>query len=173
LFCPSGTHSSLKGKVQKLKDKQFGRVSMFKPHSDNPPVVFDSPIRHYKAYSLSRAWMGETFYWGLAPQAGDAIVFNLQPPAPLTGFRFVSGNAEHPSDKLTDADVEAKFEEESAIPKDMRRSKDGFVVLAAFDENGVAEGTVRPEWGAVSAVRLSIHTGSDNWLIISEMHLQT
>ncbi len=75
------------GKVQKLKDKQFGKVSMFKPHSDNPPARIVSPIRHYKAYSLTRAYAGETFFWGLAPQAGDTITIELENPVPLEKFR--------------------------------------------------------------------------------------
>jgi alpha-1,3-mannosylglycoprotein beta-1,4-N-acetylglucosaminyltransferase A/B len=38
LFQHIGTHSSLKGKVQKLKDRQFGRVQLFVPHK-NPPAT--------------------------------------------------------------------------------------------------------------------------------------
>ena len=75
------------GKVQKLKDKQFGRVSMFKAH-DNPPARISTQIKHYKAYSLSRAYAGETFYWGLVPQAGDTITIELTPPVKLRGFRY-------------------------------------------------------------------------------------
>lgn len=67
LFQHIGTHSSLKGKVQKLKDRQFGRVQLFVPHK-NPAATIDSPIKHYKHYSITRAYQGETFFWGLVPQ---------------------------------------------------------------------------------------------------------
>ena len=76
LFQHIGTHSSLKGKVQKLKDKQFGKVSLFTPHR-NPPATFETKIKHYKQYSLTRAYRGETFYWGLVPQPGDYILFKV------------------------------------------------------------------------------------------------
>ena len=80
----------MKGKVQKLKDKQFGKIPMFVPHR-NPPARIETIIKHYKAYSLMRAYSGETFYWGLVPQAGDTITWNLTPPVPLEGFRLVWG----------------------------------------------------------------------------------
>ena len=79
--------------VQKLKDRQFGRVQLFVPHK-NPPATIgtymyiqlkhnnissdkndnnfnplsESPIKHYKHYSITRAYQGETFFWGLVPQ---------------------------------------------------------------------------------------------------------
>ena len=28
----------------------------------------ESPIKHYKHYSITRAYQGETFFWGLVPQ---------------------------------------------------------------------------------------------------------
>ncbi|XP_023327106.1 alpha-1,3-mannosyl-glycoprotein 4-beta-N-acetylglucosaminyltransferase B [Eurytemora carolleeae] len=98
LFQHIGTHSSLKGKVQKLKDRQFGRVQLFTPHK-NPPAKIESPIKHYKHYSIERAYKGDTFFWGLVPQPGDQIIFQFQPPLELESFKFVTGNLEHPSDR--------------------------------------------------------------------------
>lgn len=43
------------------------------------PVQFaESPIKHYKHHSLVRAYQGDTFFWGLAPQPGDSITFNFE-----------------------------------------------------------------------------------------------
>ena len=39
--------------------------------------VLESPIKHYKHYSLARAYQGDTFFWGLVPQAGDAITISF------------------------------------------------------------------------------------------------
>ena len=174
LFQHIGTHSSLKGKVQKLKDKQFGRISMFVPHT-NPTAKIDTKIKHYKAFSMTRAYNGETFYWGLVPQSGDTIVIHLTPPQKLTGFKFVSGNAEHPSDRFVDTDVELMFSEggEIPVPAELPRTEDGFVVVGSFgSQDGVARGDIGPDWGLVSHVRLSIHSSSDNWVILSEIHLK-
>eukprot|EP00095_Tigriopus_kingsejongensis_P003848 snap_masked-scaffold20_size707684-processed-gene-3.2 protein:Tk03848 transcript:snap_masked-scaffold20_size707684-processed-gene-3.2-mRNA-1 annotation:"alpha- -mannosyl-glycoprotein 4-beta-n-acetylglucosaminyltransferase b" len=164
LFQHIGTHSSLKGKVQKLKDKQFGKISMFVPHF-NPPARIETVIKHYKSYSITRAYHGETFYWGLVPQAGDTITFYLMPPTPLAGYKFVSGNAEHPSDRFLDTQIEVKISEDAnaRVPQKWPRTSDGFVQVGAFESSGVATADMGVEWGSVSHLRLSIHASSDNW----------
>ena len=48
---------------------------------------------------------------------------------------------------------------------------DNFVVVASFDGNGVAEVKLDPSH-KVSIVRLSIHQSSENWAILSEIHLR-
>ena len=87
LFQHIGTHSSLKGKVQKLKDKQFGKVALFTPHK-NPTAKAETNIKHYKHHSIARAYRGETFYWGLVPQSGDFILFQLTPPVEVTYIKL-------------------------------------------------------------------------------------
>ncbi|CAH1992962.1 unnamed protein product [Acanthoscelides obtectus] len=105
LFQHIGIHSSLKGKVQKLKDKQFGKIPLFFPHT-NPEAEVVSGIKHYKQYTLERAYLGETFFWGLLPQPGDQLLFRFSQPINIKRFYFKSGNAEHPSDKLYNTTVE-------------------------------------------------------------------
>lgn len=79
LFQHIGTTSSLKGKVQKLKDKQFGKMPGFYPHK-NPPATVRTPIAPYKSYTIERAYLGQTFFWGLLPQPGDLIEFIFNEP---------------------------------------------------------------------------------------------
>lgn len=62
-----------------LQDKQFGKVPLFFPHS-NPEAEVTSGIKHYKQYTLTRAYLGETFFWGLLPQPGDQLVFKFTTP---------------------------------------------------------------------------------------------
>lgn len=62
-----------------FQDKQFGKVPLFFPHS-NPEAEVTSGIKHYKQYSLTRAYMGETFFWGLLPQPGDQLMFKFTTP---------------------------------------------------------------------------------------------
>jgi len=173
LFQHIGTHSSLKGKVQKLKDRQFGRVQLFVPHK-NPPASIESPIKHYKHYSLARAYQGDTFFWGLVPQAGDAITISFEPPVTLASFRFVSGNAEHPSDRFFNTTCEILPEDPKKTASISKQSplKDGFVVVGSFDHFGIAEGTVGAEVGPIKKFRLSIHASSENWAILSELFLK-
>jgi alpha-1,3-mannosylglycoprotein beta-1,4-N-acetylglucosaminyltransferase A/B len=61
------------------QDKQFGKVALFFPHK-NPDATVESAIKHYKQYSLTRAYLGETFFWGLLPQPGDHLVFTFTMP---------------------------------------------------------------------------------------------
>ncbi len=175
LFQHIGTHSSLKGKVQKLKDRQFGKVSLFTPHR-NPPATFETKIRHYKQYSITRAYRGETFYWALVPHSGDYILIKFQTPTLLSGFKFVSGNAEHPSDRFEATKVEVRLEDITLDIDSLGfpRSTDGFLTIGEFDGNGVAEGDIdHTALGKISALRLHIGKAHENWAILSEIHLRT
>ncbi len=155
--------------MQKLKDKQFGRVSMFKPHPDNPTAKVTSRIKHYKGHSLGRAYAGETFYWGLAPQAGDVVDIELQPPVALERFRFVSGNAEHPSDRFPEGTpVMVKL-----VKGGVFGTKPSFTKVGAFDANGIAEGVLGgAEWGPVAALRMKVPRAGENWIILSEIYVK-
>lgn len=122
LFQHIGTHSSLKGKVQKLKDRNFGRLTLFKSHKgENPPASVSTTLKHYKDFSLDRAYAGETYFWGFTPSAGDVFYFNFTgKSSKVAGWTFTSlssatgsvefpkldsfiirsGNGEHPEDRI-------------------------------------------------------------------------
>jgi len=40
-----------------------------------------------------------------------------------------------------------------------------------FDVLGVAEGIVDQRWGKVSVLRLTVHSESENWAILSEVKI--
>jgi len=173
LFQHIGTHSSLKGKVQKLKDRQFGRVQLFVPHK-NPAATIESPIKHYKHHSLIRAYQGDTFFWGLVPQPGDKILFTFEPPVLLESFKFVSGNAEHPSDRFLNTTCEV-FLEDSTLARRLSKLpklKDDYFTVGGFDNFGIAEGVIGPEVGKVKKFRLTINSSSENWAILSEIYFK-
>lgn len=72
--------SSLKGKTQKLKDRQFGKIPAFYPHKDNPLAEARTQISPYKAHTLAKAYTGDSFFWGLLPQPGDFMEFIFHQP---------------------------------------------------------------------------------------------
>jgi alpha-1,3-mannosylglycoprotein beta-1,4-N-acetylglucosaminyltransferase A/B len=80
LFQHIGMTSSLKGKVQKLKDRQFGKIPAFYPHKNNPLAQVRTQIMPYKIHSLNKAYLGESFFWGLLPQSGDFLEFIFNQP---------------------------------------------------------------------------------------------
>ncbi|XP_069945312.1 alpha-1,3-mannosyl-glycoprotein 4-beta-N-acetylglucosaminyltransferase B isoform X3 [Cherax quadricarinatus] len=177
LFQHIGTHSSLKGKVQKLKDKQFGKIQLFFPH-DNPTASVETQIKPYKAFTLQRAYRGESYFWGLLPQQGDKLQFKFEPPVVLKGFLFRSGNVEHPSDRLYNTTVEVlPTQPLSNLPDYLKRklktTEDSYIIVGDFDDMGVAEGTIDESFGEIKSLRLNVHVESDNWAILSEIHIET
>ncbi|KAK0176821.1 hypothetical protein PV328_000925 [Microctonus aethiopoides] len=171
LFQHIGTHSSLKGKVQKLKDKKFGKIILHYPH-ENPEAIVESQIKPYKRYTLDRAYRGETFYWGLLPQSGDHLQFNFSRPIYIKKYLFRSGNVEHPSDKFYNTTIEVMSEFSNNMDRNSNNiTEDGYIVINKFDSFGIAQGKVDKNFGKISVLRMTVHSDSDNWAIISEIHI--
>ncbi|XP_027949541.1 alpha-1,3-mannosyl-glycoprotein 4-beta-N-acetylglucosaminyltransferase B isoform X2 [Eumetopias jubatus] len=178
LFQHVGTHSSLAGKIQKLKDKDFGKQALRKEHV-NPPAEVSTSLKTYQHFTLEKAYLREDFFWAFTPAAGDFIRFRFFQPLRLERFFFRSGNIEHPEDKLFntsvevlpfDSDKEALQEGRSATLR-YPRSPDGYLQIGSFYK-GVAEGEVDPAFGPLEALRLSIQTDSPVWVILSEIFLK-
>ncbi|GIY99247.1 alpha-1,3-mannosyl-glycoprotein 4-beta-N-acetylglucosaminyltransferase B [Caerostris extrusa] len=85
LFQHVGTHSSLKGKVQKLTDKQFGKTLTRYPLR-NPKAELRTTLRSYGDHTLSRAYKGETYFWSFMPLKGDNITFHFSSPVLIERF---------------------------------------------------------------------------------------
>ncbi|BET00575.1 N-Acetylglucosaminyltransferase-IV (GnT-IV) conserved region [Nesidiocoris tenuis] len=172
LFQHIGTHSSLKGKVQKLKDKQFGKVRLFVPHA-NPDAIVESEIKCYKQHTLKRAYLGETFFWGLVPTPGDRLTFSFSRPLYIKRYVFRSGNVEHPSDRFYNTTVEVlPSVSPTANYESFNYTSDGFVIIGKFDNMGLADGPVDRKLGPIKELRLVVHSESDNWAILSEILIE-
>lgn len=162
LFQHIGTVSSLKGKTQKMKDKQFGKVPLFIPHN-NPPAEVGSTIKAYKQHTLKRAYLGETFFWGLLPQPNDILSFRFRPPGvKLKRLLFRSGNAEHPSDMLDNTRVIALLADSNET-----------VTVGKFNKWGMVEEYVNQSLSLVAELQLIVLKESDNWVILSEIQIDT
>ncbi|XP_013116643.1 alpha-1,3-mannosyl-glycoprotein 4-beta-N-acetylglucosaminyltransferase A [Stomoxys calcitrans] len=177
LFQHIGTSSSLRGKVQKLKDKQFGsKVPTFYAHNHNPPAQVKTNIAPYKNFQLKRAYRGETYFWGLLPQPGDQVQFIFEKPTGLKHYLFRSGNSEHPSDRFYNTTIEVlpadTLSESSPVWSFYNSTTDGYLIVGAFDNMGVAEGSIDSKIGAIKEIRLHVHGDSENWALLSEIDLQ-
>uniref|UniRef100_A0A3B1KI87 Alpha-1,3-mannosyl-glycoprotein 4-beta-N-acetylglucosaminyltransferase B n=1 Tax=Astyanax mexicanus TaxID=7994 RepID=A0A3B1KI87_ASTMX len=180
LFQHVGTHSSLAGKIQKLKDKDFGKQTLHKGHA-NPLAEVTTSLKTYQHFTLEKAYLGEDFFWAFTPVAGDFIRIRFFTPVRIERYFFRSGNIEHPGDKLFNTTVEvlpfdniqsekeALKEERERTPK-YQRTEDGFIRIGKF-QNGIAEGEVDPSFGPLEAMRLSVMTDSPVWVILSEVCL--
>ncbi|XP_074865393.1 alpha-1,3-mannosyl-glycoprotein 4-beta-N-acetylglucosaminyltransferase B isoform X2 [Carettochelys insculpta] len=176
LFQHVGTHSSLAGKIQKLKDKDFGKQALRKEHV-NPPAEVSTSLKTYQHFTLEKAYLREDFFWAFTPMAGDFVRFRFFKP-----LRIESGNIEHPEDKLFNttvevlpfdslqSDKEALQEGRGTVFK-FHRTADGYIQIGSFSK-GVAEGEVDPSFGPLEAIRLVIQTDSPVWIILSEIFLK-
>ncbi|KFO93380.1 Alpha-1,3-mannosyl-glycoprotein 4-beta-N-acetylglucosaminyltransferase B, partial [Buceros rhinoceros silvestris] len=175
LFQHMGIYSSLAGKIQNLKDKDFGKNVLHKAHN-NPPARVDTSLRAYQQYTLEKVYKGIDCFWAAAPVAGDYISFTFLNPLAVEKYLFRSGNTEHPGDKLFNTTVEVlpadeKLRKElvdSGSKFNYPATKDGYLKIGAF-ENGIAEGSIDQAIGKIQAIRLSINSASPVWAILSEV----
>ncbi|KAM9511639.1 alpha-1,3-mannosyl-glycoprotein 4-beta-N-acetylglucosaminyltransferase B-like isoform 2-T2 [Salvelinus alpinus] len=177
LFQHVGLHSSLPGKVQKLKDKDFGKVPLFTAHT-NPPAELSSSLKHYQQHTLERAYKGQDFFWGLTPTAKDFILLSFPQPRNVTRYLFRSGNIENNGDHLYNTTV-AVLPSDSSVRDRLvggqspqyKGSYGGFIVIGCFVD-GVAEGQIDAQMQPISALRLLVHSDSDMWVLLSEIFIQ-
>lgn len=105
------------------------------------------------------------------PQPGDYIVFKFNQPTLISGFKFVSGNAEHPSDRFEETTIEIMPEEAG---EGVKLNSEGFMQVGFFDENGIAEGDI--DWkvmGKLKEMRILVGKSHENWAILSEIFVRT
>uniref|UniRef100_A0A915PLT8 Alpha-1,3-mannosyl-glycoprotein 4-beta-N-acetylglucosaminyltransferase A n=1 Tax=Setaria digitata TaxID=48799 RepID=A0A915PLT8_9BILA len=160
LFQHIGVYSSLAGKVQKLRERDFGKAELYIPHRDNPPAKITTTLKTYMLFDIENAYSGSNYYWALAPVAQDYILFEFYSAITLIGIVVRTGNPEHQFDILN----------ENAEVLLRKVNEDNFTSIARFNERG----TVRVDFSeGVRAIslKIEIHEGSSNWLIINELHI--
>ncbi|KAE8278186.1 Alpha-1,3-mannosyl-glycoprotein 4-beta-N-acetylglucosaminyltransferase A [Larimichthys crocea] len=171
LFQHVGLHSSLPGKLQQLKDKDFGKQALYQAHS-NPAAKVSSSLKHYQQHSLEKAYKGVDFFWALTPIKNDYILFKFLQPIRISGYLFRSGNIETSGDRFHNTTVEVLSSNAAARDKlkhDLSQESDnGFIIIGAF-ENGIAEGEIAEELQPISELRLVVHSDADVWALLSEI----
>ncbi|XP_044137044.1 alpha-1,3-mannosyl-glycoprotein 4-beta-N-acetylglucosaminyltransferase B isoform X2 [Bufo gargarizans] len=181
LFQHVGTHSSLAGKIQKLKDKDFGKQALRKEHV-NPAAEVSTSLKTYQHFTLEKAYLREDFFWAFTPTAGDFVRFRFFKPLRVERYFFRSGNIEHPEDKLYNTTIEIlpfdslqsdkeALHEGRGKPSKYHRTPDGYFQIGSFNK-GIAEGEVDSSFGPLEALRLSIQTDSPVWVILSEIFIK-
>ncbi|XP_053110896.1 alpha-1,3-mannosyl-glycoprotein 4-beta-N-acetylglucosaminyltransferase-like protein MGAT4D isoform X2 [Hemicordylus capensis] len=175
LFQHVGIHSSLAGKIQNLKDKDFEKNSLFKAHT-NPPAEVTTSLKVFQHFTLEKAYKGEECFWAISPVAGDYILFSFWHPLEIERYLFRSGNMEHPGDKLFNTTVEVLLQNDINLQSAGKyaqnlknlKTQNGYLQIGAF-ENGIADGAIGPLLGKIKALRLSIRSSSPMWVLLSEI----
>ncbi|XP_063166795.1 alpha-1,3-mannosyl-glycoprotein 4-beta-N-acetylglucosaminyltransferase-like protein MGAT4D [Candoia aspera] len=179
LFQHVGFHSSLPGKTQNLIDKDFVKPSLFKQHV-NPPAKMKTSLKVFQKFTLEKAYSGTEIFWAFAPKAGDYISFSFEEPLKIVSYLFRSGNSEHLGDILFNATVEVLPNSDIDL-QSVRNNSNNMNIIKTWDgyfqidnfKDGVAEGAIGPFLGNIRAFRLSIHSSSPNWILLSEIFIQT
>ncbi|KRY15712.1 Alpha-1,3-mannosyl-glycoprotein 4-beta-N-acetylglucosaminyltransferase B [Trichinella patagoniensis] len=171
LFQHIGVHSSLKGKHQMLKEKDFGdNLLMFRSHA-NPTARVSTSLKVFKKYTLWNAYNGQSAFWAMSPAKGDYILFEFQPSIMMTGFVFASGCPTHDEDLFYNATVEALLTDPGQRTRFPTSSDIQFCVLTRFDLNGRAEMQFDDPL-KVSYLRIVFETASNKWLLVKEMWIK-
>lgn len=171
LFQHIGVQSSLKGKTQKLKEKDFGKPALHRSHS-NPNADVSTSLKTYQKFELAQAYSGENFFWGLLPQQGDYVRFDFKPPIRIENVLLRSGNAEHPDDQFFNSTVQIHAEKRSDLETlNVPLSDDGWAIVAEFTQSGKAEASLNTTF-VVDALRIVVHSESQNWVILSEIWIK-
>ncbi|CAD5123099.1 DgyrCDS11473 [Dimorphilus gyrociliatus] len=171
LFQHIGTHSSLKGKVQKLKDKDFGKPQLHKGHR-NPHAELSTSLKVYQKYSIERSYIGETFFWAFTPFAGDYITIKFTPPIFIERFLFRSGNSEHPGDKFFNTTIEL-LPESGVINPALKypKTSDNYLIVANFSLGGEASAVLNSGVPKIHTMRLMTHSNGTSWVILNEINI--
>ncbi|XP_026524412.1 alpha-1,3-mannosyl-glycoprotein 4-beta-N-acetylglucosaminyltransferase-like protein MGAT4D [Notechis scutatus] len=178
LFQHVGFYSSLTGKTQQLRDKDFVETSLFKKHL-NPPAKMKTSLKVYQQFTLEKAYNGIEIFWAFAPKARDYILFSFVEPLKIIRYLFRSGNSQHRRDILYNTTVDILPSNDINLQTVRNNANitiiktwDGFFQIDNFEE-GIAEGAIAPFLGNIKALRLFIHSSSSKWILLSEIFIQT
>lgn len=189
LFQHVGKESSLKGKRQNLIDKDFKKAPLFQAHL-NPKAEVVTTLEPYQSFTADRLYIGQTFFWAYPPHTDDVIRLKFIQPITIEKFKFKSGNSEHPGDIIRNATVEVLPVRAMQLARKMHEpgrdsspeTKKDFIKyefprstytrVGEFGLNGLADNEVPQEIGEVTEMRIRVlGHNSENWIILSEIHI--
>ncbi|VDK43945.1 unnamed protein product [Anisakis simplex] len=177
LFQHIGIHSSLEGKIQKLKEKNFGQSNTFSAHTDNPKAVVNTSLKQFKEYGNFNLNVFKIFMMAdrcSGPQfrrpleiisASILLIKSMSKSVNLktfSGFIIRSGNPEHPDDK---------FDNRTVVLTKSGAEGSAFEKLCTFNERGIARHHFAVPT-SLQAIRLEVQTNYSNWLLLSELHIR-
>lgn len=59
--------------------------------------------------------------------------------------------------------------EDSPVWSTFNTTNDGYLVIGAFNDFGIAEGVIDPKIGELKELRLHVYSDSQNWVILREV----
>uniref|UniRef100_A0A3Q2YLY1 Alpha-1,3-mannosyl-glycoprotein 4-beta-N-acetylglucosaminyltransferase B n=1 Tax=Hippocampus comes TaxID=109280 RepID=A0A3Q2YLY1_HIPCM len=176
LFQHVGTHSSLAGKIQKLKVTNVAINRNVNVNTNVRVLPSGQGLREAEPPQGSRQPAGRGHH-----QPQDVPALHPGEGLPRRGLLLglhTSGGRLHPDTLLharahrenIQADKEALTDGKDKSQK-YHRTEDGFIRIGMF-QKGIAEGEVDPTFGPLEAIRLSVISDSPVWIILSEIFIK-
>ncbi|XP_064601630.1 alpha-1,6-mannosyl-glycoprotein 4-beta-N-acetylglucosaminyltransferase-like isoform X2 [Liolophura sinensis] len=167
LFQHMGALSSFNGNKNPLKDRYFMSAKK-QLKGDNPSAQLFTSIEAFEDYTIERAYSLEDalgFFWGKTPKIRDTVHIVFQESQSIDKLVVVTGNTEHPGDRLGDGVIEMGETVERVDGKDptCRNMQE----VGKFQE-GVAKLKSQVPF-KVMCVRITVGQDQKTWLIISEI----
>ncbi|CAG2110454.1 unnamed protein product [Medioppia subpectinata] len=174
LFQHIGYHSSLDGKVQKLKDKFFKTKDFsYFSHKDNPSAEVMTSLTTYRDHTISKAYKGEDYFWAMDPKRGDNISFTFTTDVLLDEITINSGSFDHPNDKMPDETiVEILPQITDTNNANSSRKSDGYHIIGLFEDGFIQLHNLK-NIGLVHSLRITITKPSPTWIILNEIYFKT
>ncbi|ESO08788.1 hypothetical protein HELRODRAFT_190605 [Helobdella robusta] len=178
LFQHIGLHSSLAGKIQNIKARDFHhKVALLS--SQNPPATVHTTLNKIKnhPHELQQVYDFKSpdqsfFFWAWGPRSDDVITIKFTNPLPLRSYEIRCGTMEYPNDILHNVTVLVQFHDD-AVAKD----KEKFVSMDNVNvrENGrILLGDLSRNINqSVHAIRILFLSDSSYWLAIKEIIITT
>ncbi|KAK6976846.1 alpha-1 3-mannosyl-glycoprotein 4-beta-N-acetylglucosaminyltransferase A [Biomphalaria glabrata] len=180
LFQHIGLKSSLKGKIQKLKEKAF-KLPVVKRNSflsvkrdvsggPNPPAKYiTSSIPQFENFSIDAVYTGVSGFWGYTPMYGDTIDIAYEPPLKIHSYKIETGCKEHPLD-ISPATTSIwvlsdSFNSNSTMV-------DSFYQLGNFNDKGLAQGLISANFSSIKIFRIRFNENMKTWVWINQISIR-
>lgn len=174
LFQHIGTHSSLSGKVQKLKDKDFGNVksshgkeSHVIAHKNPKASNLFTTLKVYEKHDLKSLYAGTNVFWAEQPSANDFVSVQFEQPQRLQSVAISSADEDNANDKIRNAVLEACY---------LQKCRENqFQAIGSFNEDGGISAVIgkQEEGNMVHSLRIRFLSPSDYWILIKEIWIKT
>ncbi|EDV20197.1 uncharacterized protein TRIADDRAFT_61341 [Trichoplax adhaerens] len=167
LFQHIGMESSLKGKLQPLREISFTSKRIY--HGDNPPAKITSTFFSYGGGEPKQPYDAKpAFFWCKKPQAGHNMVIYFDAAINLTRVVIATGDPSRPNDIFGDASVQV-----SHSRNDKLKTCTNWITIGKFDKHGLMDvkyNLLREHVKVkIKCLRIYVNKSQRNWVIIREI----
>jgi hypothetical protein len=171
LFQHIGVKSSLKGKIQNLKDSKF--VNKFPNHVvNNPAAEISTNMVIYMGHQLKPLYEGKGVFWTYNSKPLDYIKFDFEKPFCLKKYFISSGSDTNLDDLIPmNSTLEAKPQLVNESFLNFNKTSDGYLVLyTLLDESGRLDNLNQPDLNInVTNLRIVFRRFSEHWILINRI----